>query len=117
MLQDSEGYIVMTNRETERITGISMNEMQGNNIANLQWKLVRSDGSDFPHEEHPAVVTLHSGKTVNGVVMGIVHPQDHKIRWIKVSTSNRLQEGSEKTFQVCTTFFEINDPNQIPDHS
>ncbi len=116
MLQDSRGDIVMTNRETERITGLSQKEMQGNNIADLQWKLVRTDGSDFPHENHPAVVTLHSGKPVHDVVMGIVHPHDQKTRWIKVSTSNRLQDGSEKNFQVCTTFFEIDSPNQIPEN-
>ncbi len=116
MLQDSEGNIVITNREAERITGISMQEMQGYNVADLPWKLVQTDGSDFPHEKHPAVVALRSGKPVNGVVMGIVHPQDQKIRWIKVSASNRLQKGTEKTYQLCTTFFEINDPNQISDN-
>jgi two-component system CheB/CheR fusion protein len=116
MLQDSEGDIVITNREAERITGMSMKEMQGRNVADLQWKLVKTDGSDFPHEEHPAVVALRSGKPVKGVIMGIVHPHDQKTLWVKVSASSRLQEGSEKTRQVCTTFFEINNANQIHDH-
>jgi two-component system CheB/CheR fusion protein len=115
ILQQAEGDIVMANQEAERITGISMQEMQGKKITDLRWKLVRADGSDFPSEEHPAVVTLRSGKPVSGVVMGIVHPQDQKTRWINVSASNRLQDGSQKSCQVCTTFFEINDPNQIPD--
>jgi two-component system CheB/CheR fusion protein len=115
ILQQSEGDIVMANQEAERITGISMKEMQGKNLTDLRWKLVRADGSDFPPDEHPALIALRSGKPVNAVVMGIVHPQDQKTRWIKVSASNRLQDGSQKSCQVCTTFFEINDPNQIPD--
>ena len=111
IVQQAEGSIKMTNQEAERITGISMKEMQGKNIAELQWKLVKADGSDLPPEEHPAVVALRSGKPVNGEVIGIVHPQDHKIRWIKVSTSSRLQNAEDKNSQVFTTFFEINDPN------
>ncbi len=111
MVQQADGFIKMTNQEAERITGISMKEMQGKNIAELQWKLVKADGTELPPEEHPAVVALRSGKPVNGEVIGIVHPQDQKTRWIKVTTSNRLQDGEDKNSQVFTTFFEINDPN------
>jgi two-component system CheB/CheR fusion protein len=111
ILQHADGHIIMTNQEAERITGISMKEMQGKTIAEIQWKLVNRDSSELPPEEHPAVVGLRSGKPVNGAVIGIVHPRDQKIRWIKVSNSNRSPEGDEKTGQVCTTFFEINDPN------
>ena len=111
LLQHADGHIVMTNQEAERISGISMKEMQGKNIAELRWKLLKADGSELPPGEHPAVVALRSGQPVNGAVIGIVHPQDQKIRWVKVSTSNRSQEGDEKTTQVYTTFFEINGPN------
>ncbi len=115
MLQQAEGNIIMINQEAERLTGISMKEMQGKNVADLQWKLVKADGSELPREEHPAMVALHSGKPVSGVIIGIIHPQDQKTRWINVSTSNRLQEGDKKVCQICTTFSEINKPNQIPE--
>jgi two-component system, chemotaxis family, CheB/CheR fusion protein len=110
ILQQADGDIVMANQEAERITGISIKEMLGKNIAELQWKLIQKDGSDLPPGEHPALVPLRSGKPVNGVVIGIIHPYDQKTRWINVSASNNLQEGDKKTGQVCTTFFEIRDP-------
>ena len=112
MLQQGEGDIIMTNQEAERITGISMKEMLGKNIADLRWQLVRADGSALPPEEHPAVVALRSGKPISGVIMGIVHPQDQKVRWVKVSLSKRSEEENEKIYQVFTTFFEISNPNQ-----
>jgi len=115
MLQQAEGNIIMINQEAERLTGISMKEMQGKNVADLQWKLLKADGSELPREEHPAMVALHSGKPFSGVIMGIIHPKDQKTRWINVSTSNRLQEGDKKVCQICTTFSEINKPNQIPE--
>ena len=115
ILQQAEGKIVAINQEAQRIIGISINEMEGKNIADLQWKLLKADGSELPHEEHPAMVALRSGKPVNGFIMGIVHPHDQMIRWVKVSVSNRFQESDKKVCQVCTTFFEINNSNQIPE--
>ena len=115
MLQDADGHIITINQEAERITGISMNEMEGKNISDLRWKLVKADGSELPREKHPAVVALRSGKPVNGVIIGIVHPKDQKIRWVNISVTYKLQESDRKVCQICTTFFEINSTNQIPE--
>ena len=116
MLQQAEGTIVMINQEAERLTGISMKEMQGKNIADLRWKLLKADGSDLPCEEHPSMVALRTGKPVSGVLMGIIHPQDQKTRWMNVSASSRVEERDKKVCQICTTFSEIQKPNQIPEN-
>ncbi|ACF43890.1 chemotaxis protein CheB [Pelodictyon phaeoclathratiforme] len=111
IVHQAEGCITMTNQEAERITGISMKEMLGKNIADLGWKLLKADGSELPPEENPVVDALRSGKTINGVVIGIIHAQDRKTRWIKISNSNRLQDEEDKNSHLFTTFFEINNPN------
>ncbi len=111
IVQQADGCITMTNQEAERITGISMKEMLGKNIADLGWKLLKADGSDLPPEENPVVAALRSEKTINGVVIGIIHAQDRKTRWIKISNSNRLQDEEDKNSHLFTTFFEINNPN------
>lgn len=107
MLLDSDGKIVMANPEAERITGIPIPEMQGKSVTELRWKLVREDGSVFPPEEHPALIALRSAQRVSGVVMGVVHADNRKIRWIRVSASRRPMVGSDNPCQVYTTFFEI----------
>lgn len=111
IVHQAEGCITMTNQEAERITGISMKEMLGKNITDLGWKLLKADGSDLPPEENPVVAALRSEKTINGVVIGIIHAQDRKTRWIKISNSNRLQDEEDKNSHLFTTFFEINNPN------
>jgi two-component system CheB/CheR fusion protein len=107
MLLDSDGKIVMANPEAERITGIPIPEMQGKSVTELRWTLVREDGSVFPPEEHPALAALRSAQRVSGVVMGVVHADDRKTRWIRVSASRRPMVGSDNPCQVYTTFFEI----------
>ncbi|KUL22030.1 chemotaxis protein CheB [Chlorobium limicola] len=115
MIQDSDGKIVMANPEAERITGITLAEMQGKTVSELRWKLVREDGSVFPPEEHPAFVAIRSGQPFSPMVMGVVHAHDRKIRWVKVSASPRSAERYEKPYQVYTTFFEIPEVGRFQD--
>jgi two-component system, chemotaxis family, CheB/CheR fusion protein len=109
-LQDSEGKILMVNREAERILGFSREEMQDKTPAELRWKPIREDGSPFPPDEHPAFVALRSGKSFSGVVMGIFHPQDHDWHWIRATAEPRFLTGTTKPYQVVTTFTEISAP-------
>ena len=110
IFQDAEGIIMMANREAERITGISIEEMTGKSISSMRLKYIHDDGSIMALDEHPAKVAMRTGQSVNGFVMGIIHPNDHNTRWIKVSASPRLQAGSVKASQVYMTFYEISAP-------
>ncbi|TLU83455.1 MAG: PAS domain S-box protein [Chlorobium sp.] len=113
IFQDSKGRIEMVNHEAEEITGISAAEMLGKTMDKLQWKLVRTDGSVFPVNEHPAIIALQTRKNVREVVMGLMRPDSGNCRWIKVSSAIRSYESIEQNCYVYTTFFEIAGP-QIP---
>jgi len=110
IIQDAEGTIMMANREAERITGISIEEMRGKTISSMRLNYIHDDGSIMALDEHPVRVALGTGQSVKGFVMGIVHPHDHNTRWIKVSASPRLEAGSGKASQVYMTFYEIPAP-------
>ena len=36
-----------------------------------RWRAIHEDGSPFPGEEHPAMVTLRTGRPQEGVLMGV----------------------------------------------
>ena len=107
---DSEGHIEMANREAERITGIPTAEMQGNSAAELRWNLVREDGSDFPLDEQPVFIASKTGKSVTGVIMGLLQEQGKSCQWLKVNAIPRLHDGSKTPYQVYMTFVEITVP-------
>ena len=107
---DSEGHIEMANREAERITGIPTAEMQGNSVAELRWNLVREDGSDFPLDEQPVFIASKTGKSVTGVIMGLLQEQGKSCQWLKVNAIPRLHDGSKTPYQVYMTFVEITVP-------
>ena len=110
ILQNPDGKIVMANPEAVRMIGISLKDMQGQTLSELQWKLVRKDGSDSPVEEYPDVVALRTGKPVSGIVMGMVHSSETKRIWIKASAVPLLREGEKKPYQVYLMFLEIAEP-------
>ena len=110
-LLDSHGKIVMANPEAERITGIALKEMQGETISELQWKLMRPDGTAFPPEEHPAVIALRSGISVSGVVLRVVQSSGKHL-WIKVSAVPLIRDGENQPDQIYMMFFEIAEPRE-----
>lgn len=84
--------------------------MQGNSVAELRWNLVREDGSDFPLDEQPVFIASKTGKSVTGVIMGLLQEQGKSCQWLKVNAIPRLHDGSKTPYQVYMTFVEITVP-------
>ena len=104
VLQAASGVIIACNPAAERILGLTADQMMGRASIDERWRAVRDDGSDFPGEEHPAMVTLRTGEPQRQVTMG-VHTPDGQLTWISVSTE--LIAGDEPTVVCC--FTEITD--------
>lgn len=90
----NEGFVILglngeiqeTNRAAERILGQTQDQMAGRTSMDPRWRAIRDDGSPFPGEEHPAMVTLRTGEPLSAVRMG-VHKPDGSLTWINVNSS------------------------------
>lgn len=111
MLQNSEGRILMANREAQRILGFSIIEMMGKTTSELRWKIVLEDGSVLPSEEYPALVALRTGHAVSDAVLGIVQAPNQSCRWIRANALPRLHSDKQIACQVYTFFVEIPQPH------
>ncbi|MBI5296700.1 MAG: PAS domain S-box protein [Chloroflexi bacterium] len=83
---DRDGRILESNRESERLLGISKEIQTGRGIAGGEWQIVRHDGSPMPSEEYASVRALKENKLVENVRMGIVKG-DGQITWIRVTAA------------------------------
>ena len=110
MIQNSEGRIIMANREAQRILGFPISEMQGKTMSELRWKIVREDGSVLPPEEHPAFVALRTGHDVSDSIVGMIQAPNQSCLWIKANVLPRLDVTLQKPVQVYTFFLEIRQP-------
>jgi len=74
VIQDQKGRIVLCNAAAERILGLTADQLAGRSSIDERWRAVHPDGSAFPGEAHPAMVTLKTGQPQRAVVMGVCKP-------------------------------------------
>jgi len=92
-----------------------MNKMQGKTSADKGWGAVHEDGTDFPGEEHPAMVALREARPVTNTVMGVKNPLKKDITWIIINAVPYFKKGEKKPFQVFTTFEDITERRNAQD--
>jgi PAS domain S-box-containing protein len=104
VVQDASGVITEANSAAERILGLTVNQLAGRTSLDPNWRSVHEDGSDFPGETHPAMVSLRTNRPSANVIMG-VHKPEGELTWISI---NSIPIGSEGTKTgVITTFHDI----------
>ena len=113
--QNPEGTIVNANPAAQRILGLTRDQMQGRTSFNPNWRAIKEDGSDFPGEEHPAMVALKTGKVIQDVIMGVYNPADEIVHWIKINASPLFNDGEDAPHMVYTIFEDITYRKQAED--
>jgi len=108
VLQDADGRIIASNASAERILGLSSDQLSGRTSMDPRWRSVHEDGSPFPGDMHPAIVTLKTGEPCFDVIMGI-RMSDAALRWISINTQPILGEEAAKPYAVVSSFRDITD--------
>ena len=109
VLQLADGSIQACNARAQELLGMTAAQMQGNSSINWPWQTVREDGSDFPGETYPAMVTLQTGQPCSNIIMGFYQPQGELI-WLKLNSQPLFQGDRSTPYAVVTTFTEIAKP-------
>lgn len=89
---DDQGLIVSCNASGARILGAPVEQVIGLLLQDSGWQVIRKDGSHFPPEEFPGIVTLRTGEPQSMVTMGYYRP-DLSLVWLSVN-SRRLSDQS-----------------------
>ncbi|MFN8108540.1 MAG: diguanylate cyclase [Thermoleophilia bacterium] len=86
MVYDATGRVAMANTAASRILGVPVEELVGGRLHERGWRAFSADGSPFPFDAIPAVVTLSTGDPQRDVVMGVQRAPE-PVRWLRVSSS------------------------------
>jgi PAS domain S-box-containing protein/putative nucleotidyltransferase with HDIG domain len=105
--QSADGRLTDMNPAAERILGARLEEIC--DLASMGDKLetVHEDGSAFPVEEHPGMVSLKTGKPLRNQLMGVFFPNESGYHWINVNTVPQFKPGEDQPFQVFVTLDDI----------
>ena len=111
VLQLADGQITACNASAERILGLTAEQMMGRTSVDLDWRTVQEDGEPFPGEQHPATISLKTGKPLSNVVMG-VHKPDKTLTWISMNSQPLFHLNQSQPYAVVTTFADITERKQ-----
>jgi PAS domain S-box-containing protein len=108
VLQAASGEIITCNASAERILGLTKEQMIGRASIDPRWRAIKEDGSAFPGEEHPSMITLRTGQAQHNVMMG-VHKPDNSLTWISINTQPLCQPDQTTPYAVIASFTDITD--------
>jgi len=111
VMQDANGEIVLSNPAAADILGLTVDQMMGRTSMDPRWHAIRPDGSEFPGEEHPAMVTLRTGQPQRDVIMGVLKP-DGVETWISINSEPVLNGEDGAPTASVTTFQDITEHRQ-----
>jgi PAS domain S-box-containing protein len=105
-LQDATGAVLASNPAAERILGRSHAELARRPWSAPLWQAVRLDGSPLPDDQHPASLSLRTGRPCSDVLMGVYRP-DGELTWISVNSRPLVRPGEDRPYAVVTSFADI----------
>ena len=109
MLHGADGRVLDSNRAAIDLLGDSLDLIVGRTTSDRQWGAVREDGSPFPADERPAMVTLRSGELCCDVIVGIDNPGAAR-RWLSVNSCPvKLADGASGAI---TSFVDVSEEIQ-----
>lgn len=114
VFQAADGRIIETNLAAQEIEGRSDDDMAGHTSDDDMWGAVREDGTPFPGDEHPSMVTLRTGEPQVNVVMGIRRPSGER-RWISINSEPVYGDGDGTLTAAVTTFHDITELKNADD--
>lgn len=114
VFQAADGSIIAVNPAAEKILGLTAPEMRGQTSADLDYRTIIEDGSPFPAEQHPAMLTLRTGEPQVDVTMGI-RKADGVVTWISINSQPLTTPGTSLPYAVVTTFHDITGRKQAED--
>jgi signal transduction histidine kinase len=108
VLQDRSGAIIEFNPAALIVLDLTADELTGKTSLDPNWGSIREDGSPFPGTEHPAMMTLKTGKPLSDVIMGI-RSKSKGLRWIKINSNPLFLDSKETASHSVTSFSDISE--------
>ena len=106
VVQDSDGVIQTCNASATSILGLTVDQIMGRTSLDPVWRTIRPNGTVWPGNEHPAMITLRTGEPQSDVIMGLQRA-DGSVTWISINTRPWATPGDLRPPGVVASFQDI----------
>lgn len=114
LVHDQHGVVHTCNPSAERILGRSAHHLIGHSILDQDWRAIREDGSPYPADRFPGMITLQTGTLFANEVMGI-HQPDGSLVWISVNSRPLFTGGESTPRNVLISFTDVTERQHLLD--
>lgn len=114
VIQNAQGQIVSANPAAASILGMTHDQLMGKTSMDPAWRSVREDGTSWPGDEHPGMVSLATGVPLHNQVMGVGTVPDG-LRWISINSHPLYSAGQTHPDGVLATFTDITAQKRVDD--
>ena len=108
VLLEADGSIRACNASAERILGLSAEQIRGRTALDPAWRAIHEDGSPFPADTFPVIMSLRTGKPCFNVIMG-VHKPNGELTWISINSQPLFRPKEKTPYAALATFSDITD--------
>ncbi len=108
----SDGAIVSANPASERILGITLEQMQGKTSMDPRWQMIDQDGAAVSGADHPTMICLRTGVPIGPVVRGVFRPDKNAYLWLSITSIPLFRPGDRQPFQAYAVFEDITERQQ-----
>ncbi len=112
VIHGRDGSIQACNPAAERILGLSADQMMGRTAMDPRWRAIHEDGSPFPGETHPTMISLYTGQPLNGVIMG-VHKPDDTLAWVSINSRALIHPNESVPYASVASFVDITERKRL----
>ena len=107
-ITDADGNPVDTNKESERLLGLTPDKHLQRKYDSPEWQIIRPDGTPLPVDEYSSVRALRENRRIENVEMGIVKGGG-EITWVNVTAEPIPLEN----FGVAIAYVDITERKQM----
>jgi diguanylate cyclase (GGDEF)-like protein/PAS domain S-box-containing protein len=105
VVRAKDGRFMELNAAAEKILGLSAAQLAGSSSFCDFMETIHEDGSPFPADTHPDIVSLRSGKPMRNVIMGL-KKSDGSVTWVSINTELLFDEQGNVNM-VVSNFSDI----------
>ncbi|MEI7981849.1 MAG: PAS domain S-box protein [Bacteroidota bacterium] len=104
---DNGGKIIQANPALGPMFGLNPDQVTGSSITDPGRQWVYEDGSNFPADQHPAILALHDGQSVQNILMGLYNRIRENYTWLLVNAFPLKYDKIPNPGEVLCTFEDV----------
>ncbi|MFA6463438.1 MAG: PAS domain S-box protein [Candidatus Paceibacterota bacterium] len=114
IFHNKKGEVTMINPAAEKILSLDSKEVIGKTLEqhNPNVKFIHEDGTVFLEKDHPAMVSLKTGRSQNDILFGIDNNRGSVI-WISINAEPLFSNNDSEPYASVATFHDVTREKEI----